>query len=284
MAIVKKLILLLLGAVLLPGCDKIEYSPNQRFDSNSPVDLNQKNIGKLLSSKDQDDTLRFILSGDSQRHYDNSADFVEAVNKMKGIDFVILDGDISDFGLLQEMEWVNQIYSKLKVPYIGVIGNHDLQAKGSDVFQHMYGKLNYSFVYDSIKFVCHDTNSREYNFDGATPDLPWLRNEFKPDSKIKAFISVAHVPPFINDFDPGMESEYLSILTSVNLLGSLYAHINHAGIYYYSSINDVTPDFKDELIQNEGFPPFIVTNAIEERGFRVIEIINGQLHAKNVNY
>ena len=278
----KKLWLILIAGTLF-GCDKIEFSPNQRFDGNSPVNLNQKNLDRLLSSNN-DDTLRFVLSGDSQRHYDNSADFVNIVNKLKNIDFVILDGDISDFGLLQEMEWVDKIYSRLKVPYLGVIGNHDLQAKGSDVFKRMYGQLNYSFVYDSIKFVCHDTNSREYDFNGYSPDLAWLRNEFKPDSKVKAFVAVAHVPPFITDFDPRLQSEYLSILTSVNLITSLYAHINKAGIYYYRSVDDKDPEFKDELTEGNPLPPFIVTDAIEDRSFRIIEIIHGQLHAKVINY
>jgi hypothetical protein len=270
-----------LSVLFLAGCTKIEFSPNQKFDRNSSVDINQKNLDRLFNTVN-DDTLRFVLSGDSQRSYDNVADFVNVVNSIKGLDLVILDGDISDFGLLQEMEWIHAMYGKLKAPYIGVIGNHDLQAKGKDVFQRMYGKLNYSFVYDSIKFVCHDTNSREYNFNGTAPDLAWLRNEFQPESKIKAFISVAHVPPFAADFDVDAQHAYLNILSSVNVLGSLYAHINETNTYYYTADESYYIDNEQPYHENE--VPFLVTNALQNREFLIMEIVDGKLSSKNIKY
>lgn len=283
MCVFKKLYILVIFSVC-SGCTKIEFSPNQKFDGDSPVAINRDNLSHLLKTED-DDTLRFVLSGDSQRSYDNVTDFVATVNRMQGIDFVILDGDISDFGLLQEMKWIDALYSGLKVPYIGVIGNHDLQANGNDVFRRMYGELNYSFVYDSIKFVCHDTNSREYNFNGTAPDLKWLRNEFRTENGIKGFVAVGHVPPFATDFDPGLETEYLHILSSVNLLGSLYAHINKTGVFYYTNDGDRTfyTHADGSAYENES-PPFIVTNAIANREFLIVEIVNGKLSSKSIKY
>ena len=37
--------------------------------------------------------------GDSQRWYDETADFVSHLNKRDDIDFVIHGGDVSDFGV-----------------------------------------------------------------------------------------------------------------------------------------------------------------------------------------
>ena len=121
-----------LSAVLLQACSSIEYSPNQSSDSKSPRDLNKKSLRRLAETPG-DDTIRFVLTGDSQREYKYSEKLVDVVNKIPGVDFVFLAGDISDFGLLQEMEWVHSIFSKLKMPYIGVIGNHDLVAKAAVV-------------------------------------------------------------------------------------------------------------------------------------------------------
>jgi predicted phosphodiesterase len=279
-----KTFLFLFPACFLTACSEIEFSPNQKFDRNTPSGINQKNIDRLLNSN-TDDTIRFVLSGDSQRANDNVKDFVTTVNGMKNIDLVILAGDISDFGLLQEMEWVHKLYSGLKAPYVGVIGNHDLQAKGKDVFLRMYGDLNFSFTYDSIKFVCHDTNSREYNFNGKAPDLNWLRNEFKPDTKIKGFVGIAHVPPFATDFDQRAGLEYVDILNSANLLASMYAHVNNSGVYYYTNPGeDLSYTQSETLAADNESPPFLVTNALQNREFMVIEIINGKLSKKNISY
>src|SRR5690606_1221915 len=96
----------IISVVLLQACSSIEYSPNQSSDSKSPRDLNKKALARLAETPG-DDTIRFVLTGDSQREYKNAEKLVDAVNKIPGVDFVFLAGDISDFGLLQEMEWVH---------------------------------------------------------------------------------------------------------------------------------------------------------------------------------
>jgi len=261
-------IYLIFSAWLLQGCDSIEYSPNQAFDDESPKDINKTNL-KWLAETPGDDTLRFVLTGDSQREYIYSKKLVDTINKIPGVDFVLLDGDISDFGLLQEMEWVNAIFSELNMPYLGVIGNHDLVANGEDVFYKMYGSLNYSFVYQGVKFVCHNTNSRESSFNGTVPDINWLKQEMAPEAGVNAYVAVAHVPPYPGDFDPALVEDYINVVNgSPNTLAALFAHTHTAGVSY----------FHDQNI------PYIVTNAIENREFVLVEIIKGKLTYKNVKY
>ena len=101
-----------LGAVvlfLLTGCtDSLEYSPNVTSDRNTPKNLNAVNLDRLRAVPG-DDTVRFVLSGDTQRGYDEAKDFVKLANAIPGLDFVLLAGDISDFGLVQETEWITGI-------------------------------------------------------------------------------------------------------------------------------------------------------------------------------
>ncbi len=151
------------------ACDALEFSPKQRFDRDSPVDLNQKNLQKLLAAP-TDDTVTIAFVGDSQRFYNEVEPFVAKANTIPAIDFVLLAGDISDFGLLQEQEWIVRRLSKLRKPYFGVVGNHDLVANGEEVFERMFGPLNDSFVYGGIKFVSHNTNGLEYKH-RRVPDL-----------------------------------------------------------------------------------------------------------------
>ena len=61
--------------------------------------INAKNIARIEEICEGKDTLRFVLMGDSQRWYDETEDFVKALNKRDDVDFVIHGGDISDFGL-----------------------------------------------------------------------------------------------------------------------------------------------------------------------------------------
>src|SRR6476659_1730621 len=98
-------------ALFSVSCDHLEYSPNQSFTKKSPTNLNAKNLALLKQKTVTDDTLRFILTGDTQRSYDQARALIERANKnYPNLDFVLLNGDISDFGLLQEMIWVTNIY------------------------------------------------------------------------------------------------------------------------------------------------------------------------------
>lgn len=259
---------LLFFTLFLSACDLMEFSPNQAFDHNSPQDLNRKNIAQLLRNP-TDDTIRFVLTGDSQRAYKNSQDFVNTVNNIHGVDFVLLAGDISDFGLLGEMEWINEIFSQLKSPYIGVIGNHDLVANGETIYKRMFGPLDFSFVYQRVKFICHNTNSREANFDGSVPNINWLKNEFAASTDVDAYIPVAHIAPFSTDFDKSLESEYAGIVnSSPNTLAALYAHDHSEKISY---------PYTERI-------PYIITNSLIFRQFLLIEIVKGKLKYESIKY
>ncbi|PWG79600.1 metallophosphoesterase family protein [Pararcticibacter amylolyticus] len=259
---------LLVLALFFVACNELEYSPNQAFDNDTPRDLNNKNIKRLLETEG-DDTIRFVLSGDSQREYSNSKALVSAVNKMKGIDFLFLAGDISDFGLVQEMEWIDDIFSRLQVPYIGVIGNHDMVANGERAYRRMFGDFNFSFIYKGVKFVCHNTNSREKAFDGTIPNLPWLKEQMSYEEGVNAYVTVAHVPPGNEDFDNSVKDEYIDVLnSSPNTLAALYAHTHREDLFYPGA----------------GKIPYIVTDAIEHRQFVLVEISNGKLTFETIRY
>ena len=145
---------------LLQGCGGFEYSPNQVFSGDSRRDINQNNIERLVAEP-ADELIRFVLTGDSQRAYKDAKDLVKAINQLDDIDFVVLNGDISDFGLYQEMESVDRLFSKLRRPYIGVIGNHDLVAKSPNtlaaLFAHTHNhRVFYPGFQESIPYIITD--------------------------------------------------------------------------------------------------------------------------------
>lgn len=260
---------LLMVALLTTACDKFEYSPYQTDNPNRPDNLNAKNINKLLSREtESDDTVRFIFTGDSQRFYDELRDLVNKANSIPKVDFLVLAGDISDFGLLQEFIWVNKELEKLYSPYVAVVGNHDLTANGSVIYTSMFGEKNFSFTYKKHKFIFHDTNSREYNFNGNVPNIPWLGAQLR-DTSANWFIGISHVPPFDVDFDKNLENVYKDQwAVDSSFILSLHGHLHAYGDAY----------IYDDHVR------YITTKAVGQREFMLFELVNGKITKKMITY
>jgi 3',5'-cyclic-AMP phosphodiesterase len=250
------------------GCrDSFEFSPNQVFDKDSKIGINETNLA-WLHSLPGDDTITIAFVGDSQRFYDELSDFIDTVNAIQSIDFVLLAGDISDFGLLEEFEMISEKMAALKKPYFGIIGNHDVLGKGDEVFERMYGPLNFSFNYRGVKFVAHNTNSKEYNT-GKVPDLNWLQSQFIQSDSAKYFVGVSHVPPFSDDFDKNLEKRYAAMLEETpNFLVSLHGHIHQ---------------HKDGYPYGDGVR-YITSFSFDKRSFVLLKIYSGNVESTIVDY
>ncbi|RYE52438.1 MAG: metallophosphoesterase [Sphingobacteriales bacterium] len=254
--------------LLAASCNNLEYSPNQVFDKNSHTDINATNL-RLLGDGAGDDTVRFVFTGDTQRSRNEGIDFYKKVNSMSGIDFIVLAGDISEFGVMKEMDWIAETFSHLNRPYVAVIGNHDLTSRGRDVFQRMFGQLNYSFTYGGVRFICHDTNGREYKFNSKVPDIQWLEDQLKPTEGVSSYIAMSHVPSNSGDFDSTLVASYHTTFSKApKLLASLHAHTHSYDVYY--------PD-------NSGIP-YIITASVEKKEFLIVEIINNKLSFERIYF
>lgn len=254
---------------LVYGCDKFESSPNQIFNDDTPRQINEQQIQKLLLNKEEDDTIRIIFTGDSQRYYDEAELLVKKANAIPNIDFLILAGDLSDFGLRREFEWIHHIFSGLTIPYISVIGNHDVLGNGRKTYEHMFGPTDFSFVYKQVKFIYLNTNSREYGFNGKVPNISWLAEQCKPQPGVKYVIPVSHVQPYDLDFDKKLEEPYARTLKEAqNVLISLHGH------------QHISRDFYP---YNDGIR-YLNSNSVQRRMFFVLEIYNGEVHKIPVTY
>jgi len=262
----KVLYLFLFFCISIFSCKNIEYSPNQIFDKNSYKDINANNL-KRIGNGSQDDTVRFIITGDTQEWYDETVKFYKKVNSMPGIDFVIVAGDVTEFGTLKEMQWLAQKLNNLNVPYVTVIGNHDLTSRGRDAFLRMYGELNFSFIYGGVKFICHDTNSREYQFNGNVPNIPWLKKELQPEEGVNNYVAISHVPPLSDDFDKKLIKDYAAAFDETpGFLISFHGH---------------THNFEEFKLDNSNIP-YVITSAMGKREFLLVEIINKKLRFEQI--
>lgn len=264
-----KVLLLLFTVIIIISCEKFEYSPYQEKVIGQPTNLNGSNIEKILATESQaDDTISILFTGDSQRSYNSLDALITKANTLNKLDFLILAGDISDFGLVQEFKWVTGKLKNLNVPYLCVIGNHDLTSNGSQVYENTFGPKNFSFVYKGYKFLFHDTNGREYNFNGSTPNLDWIRSELG-DEHANYYIGVSHVPPYDVDFDKALETPYKNLVASQpGYFLSLNGHLHEGGDSYY---------YDDQV-------RYITSFSVDKDQCLLLKLIDGRIYKTIIEY
>lgn len=257
-------------SVLLFGCNKFEFSPYQtEVAVGMPSNLNNINIAKLkVAEAASDDTVTILYSGDSQRFYDELKELVSKVNTRPDIDFLVLCGDISDFGMIQEFLWITDELKKLQIPYLCAVGNHDLIANGSEIYTKIFGEKNYSFTYKGYKFLFHDTNGREYGFNGTIPNLWWINTELK-DATANWFVGMSHIPPNDPDFDPALQIPYKDLLASKpNFILSLHGHLHVKGDSY----------LYDDHVR------YMTSNSVDKKEAVLLKLINGKIIKEYLTY
>ncbi len=80
---------------------------------------------------------------------------VDDLNQQSDIDFVILAGDVTEFGSATELYQAKEILSHLKMPYYVVPGNHDAKwsESGCNDFVRIFGSEGFTFEKNGILFI-----------------------------------------------------------------------------------------------------------------------------------
>lgn len=188
------------AAVLLFSCRPFEYSPYQ-----IPVDdlgrkTNVANLARLSAkSSPSGGRFRFAVLSDSHNAYADLKLAVAKINSDTSIHFVLIAGDVTQFGFWMEYAWFTDIVDHLAAPYLVAIGNHDIQANGAEIYRRLFGPVDFSFRYRGVKFIVFDDNAREYEC--CVPDFDWLEREMAEAGDSLAIMTLAHSPPFGDQLD-----------------------------------------------------------------------------------
>lgn len=197
----KFIIKLFTFCLLLLSCDKFESHPYD-VDISGEQHVNAKNITIIENRCLNKDTLHFAVISDTQSWMDETNDEVKSINSHADVDFVIHCGDVSDYGITKEFMWQRDIFNKLKVPYVVIIGNHDCLGNGEDAFIHIFGKMNYSFIAGRVKFVCLNTNALEFDYSSSVPDFDFIKQEVVRDSAdFDRTVFCMHARPLCEQFN-----------------------------------------------------------------------------------
>lgn len=248
-----RLVFAVFVTALCASCDNILYSPNVVDPSEKNLNaINIDKIAKLTPKTDFD----FILMGDTQRFYDELEEFVGHANGLTDVEFILVDGDLVDFGLNREYNWIAEKFARLNKPYVAVIGNHDMLANGRRIYNEMFGAEEFTFWYGGNKFICLNTNSREVEYDGSLPNMPFLKKELADTSARNIFV-LSHVPPFSGDFDSTLQKPFADALAAqprVRL--SMHGH-DHSYSFGYP--------YKDGV-------PYVVASYTKDRSYARVKV------------
>ncbi|MDR2283949.1 MAG: PQQ-binding-like beta-propeller repeat protein [Sphingobacterium sp.] len=124
---------------------------------------------------------------------------VADLNQQKGIDFVILSGDVTEFGSDEELALAKRILDSLKLPLYIIPGNHDSNwsESGANSFRKMFGGETFFFEHKGYQFIGTTSGPNMRMSPGQVPreNLVWVDSVFKanPDTR-KPLISINHYP------------------------------------------------------------------------------------------
>ncbi len=239
----KKRVLLVFMVLGVSSCDYFEYHPYDIPSSGTGYHhINDKNIAVIEAMDQSRDTIRFAFMGDTQRYYDETVDFVKHLNRRTDVDFVIHGGDISDFGMTKEFQWVHDIMKKLTVPYVAMVGNHDLLGHGKDVFDDIYGDFNFAFIFRGTRFIFLNTNALEFDYATPVPDFDYMFQFLEDKPEVEQTIVAMHAQPFSEQFNNNVKFMFNKVIESYkNTLFCIHAHAHklmendffNNGIIYY---------------------------------------------------
>jgi len=124
---------------------------------------------------------------------------VKDLNTLKDIDFVILSGDITEFGADQELKLAKRILDSLELPWYVIPGNHDgnWSENGANTFRTVFGGETFFFKHKGYEFIGTNSGPNMRMSPGQIPreNLVWMDSIFaaNPDKKTP-LIYINHYP------------------------------------------------------------------------------------------
>ena len=153
------------------------------------------------------------------------------INQMKGLDFVVITGDITELGKDEEIKLAKKILDSLHIKYYIIPGNHDTgwSESGAVTFGEVFGDDKFIFKYNGIVFMACASGPYLRMSDGHIPRdaINWMQDELKKIDTDQPIIFLNHYP-----IDNSLDNWYEAIdaLKTRNTIAILcgHGHANHA--------------------------------------------------------
>ena len=168
-------------------------------------------VALLLAPRLQAAEFRFAVLSDTHVGNPSGAEdlrrSVDDLNHQRDVGFVILSGDITEFGSDRELEEAHAILESLRHPYVIIPGNHDTKwsESGCTSFARIFGADRFVVQHGGIVFVGLHQGPVMRMADGhfAPEDILWLDSVLTTIPGSTPLVFVSHYP-----LDPGIDNWY----------------------------------------------------------------------------
>ena len=153
---------------------------------------------------------------------------VRDINSMTGLSFVVLSGDVTEYGSREQLRLAKEILDGVKIPCHVIPGNHDTKwsESGATDFPRLWKADRFVFEHGGFKFIGMHEGPVMKMGDGhwAPQDVRWLEETLKHlKDKDQPLVFVTHYP-----IDDGIANWYvvLDLLKQYNIQVALCGHIH----------------------------------------------------------
>ena len=118
------------------------------------------------------------VGNDKNEYIENKTHLARAVEKAKslGADEIVHVGDVTNFGVLEDLRDAKEILDDSGIPYVAIPGDRDIaQTSNADNFVSVFGTDNHFFILAGHKFVAFN-NSANYTLI-SQDKMTWFKNE-----------------------------------------------------------------------------------------------------------
>jgi len=190
---------------------------------------------------------------------------VRDLNGLKDVDFVILSGDVTEFGSDEELSLAKQILDSLRLPLYVIPGNHDSNwsESGANSFRKVFGGETFFFKHKGYIFMGTASGPNMRMGPGQVPreNLVWMDSVFAANPDVETpLIYVNHYPQ-----DSSLNNWYEAIdrlkKRNVQLMLCGHGHINK--LYNWDGIPGVMG--RSNLRAKDSIGGYNIITIVEEK-------------------
>lgn len=224
----------------------------------------------------QTETFRFAFFTDihigTETAPKDLTDAINDVNSRTDIDFVLVNGDLTELGTNAQLDEAKSMLDKLKVPYYAVAGNHETKwsESGNTYFRAIFGDNKYAFEHKGVQFIAVTSGPLLRMGDGhVSPyDMRWIANTLENMRYDTPVIFATH---YQLEGDMDVAEDLIATLCPYNVLVSLCGHGHRNRLIPADNITNV-------------MCRAIVSRGLPEGGYTIVEVSKDSLHFFEKNY
>ncbi len=190
---------------------------------------------------------------------------IKDINNNPDLHFVIVAGDITEFGSDRELKLAKSIFDKLNKPYYVVAGNHDSKwsESGCNTFSKVFGYEHFDFEAKGIKFIGCSSGPNMRMAPALVPreSIVWLDSLVRNTDPIKPIIFVNHFP---------MDTSVLNYFQVLNILKESNIQLVMGGHWH-----------RDVALNYDGIPGVLGRSSQargrDGAGYNIVSILGSQI-------